>query len=60
MTVAQAHGVMAELEARLEAAFPGVEILIHLDPEGHRDTTDPLTERTAKQLVADLKTQSGE
>lgn len=60
MTVAQAHGVMADLEAKLETDFPGVEILIHLDPDGHRDTMDPLTERTAKQLVADLRTAGGE
>ena len=34
MTVAQAHRVMDEIEARLEQAFPGVEVLIHPDPEG--------------------------
>ncbi|MFC3099799.1 cation diffusion facilitator family transporter [Altererythrobacter lauratis] len=34
MTVAEAHRLMDELEARIEAAFPGVEVLIHPDPEG--------------------------
>jgi ferrous-iron efflux pump FieF len=36
MTVAEAHRVMDEIEARLEAAFPGVEVLIHPDPAGLR------------------------
>jgi ferrous-iron efflux pump FieF len=34
MTVAEAHRLMDELEARIEAEFPGVEVLIHPDPEG--------------------------
>ena len=34
MTIAEAHRVMDELEARIEAEFPGVEVLIHPDPEG--------------------------
>jgi ferrous-iron efflux pump FieF len=34
MTVAEAHRVMDELELRIEAEFPGVEVLIHPDPEG--------------------------
>lgn len=34
MTVAQAHEVMDEIEAKLLAEFPGIEILIHPDPEG--------------------------
>lgn len=34
MTVAEAHRVMDEIEVRLEQAFPGVEVLIHPDPEG--------------------------
>lgn len=38
MSVAEAHRVMDEVEARLAHAFPGVEILIHPDPEGHRET----------------------
>ena len=34
MTVRAAHDVMDEIEAKLLAEFPGVEILIHPDPEG--------------------------
>lgn len=37
MSVAQAHDVTDALEAKLEAAFPGTEILIHVDPVGHVD-----------------------
>lgn len=42
MTVARAHEVMDEVEARLRAEFPGLEILIHPDPIGHVDAGDPL------------------
>ncbi len=34
MTIRHAHGVMDEIEAKLIAEFPDVEILIHPDPEG--------------------------
>ena len=45
MSVAEAHRVMDEVEHKLEAEFPGCEILIHLDPEGHVDQPDnPLAE----------------
>lgn len=37
MTVADAHRVMDEVEARLMAEFPNTEVLIHPDPEGHTD-----------------------
>lgn len=37
MTVAAAHNVMDEIEAKLLTEFPGIEILIHPDPEGHVD-----------------------
>lgn len=40
MTIQQAHVVMDEVEAILAKEFPGVEILIHPDPEGHVDPTD--------------------
>lgn len=48
MSVAQAHRVMDEIEEQLMAEFPGVEVLIHPDPEGHVDeaglgATDLLT-----------------
>jgi ferrous-iron efflux pump FieF len=37
ISVAEAHRVMDEVEAALAREFPGVEILIHPDPEGHAD-----------------------
>jgi len=37
MSVIDAHKVMDEVEAKLLAEFPGIEILIHPDPEGHLD-----------------------
>jgi ferrous-iron efflux pump FieF len=37
MTVAEAHRIVEELEAKLAEEFPGAEILIHLDPEGQVD-----------------------
>lgn len=37
MSVARAHDVTEEIEAALAEEFPGVEVLIHLDPEGHVD-----------------------
>jgi ferrous-iron efflux pump FieF len=37
MTVAAAHDIMDELEQALMEEFPGVEVLIHPDPEGHKD-----------------------
>jgi len=45
MSVARAHDVVEEIEAALAAEFPGVEVLIHLDPEGKVDQPDnPLVE----------------
>ena len=45
MTIARAHDVMDEIEAELAREFPGVEILIHLDPEGQVDQPgNPLAE----------------
>lgn len=49
-TVAHAHHVLDRVELSLRDRFPGTEILIHVDPEGHtdRETMLPsdLTERT--------------
>ena len=48
-TVQQAHDRIDRVEHDLQKRFPGTEILIHLDPEGHtdRETMLPsdLTER---------------
>ena len=37
MTVGRGHEVMDAIEKDLREEFPDVEILIHLDPEGHMD-----------------------
>lgn len=37
LTVLEAHRIMDEMEAVLMREFPGVEVLIHPDPEGHKD-----------------------
>jgi ferrous-iron efflux pump FieF len=52
MTVRQVHTVMDEIEAKLLAEFPGVEILIHPDPEGLINETGI----AAVDLLADLET----
>jgi ferrous-iron efflux pump FieF len=44
LTVAQAHDLVEGVERNLKRAFPKVEVLIHLDPEGHIDTDNPLVE----------------
>ncbi|WP_326523900.1 cation diffusion facilitator family transporter [Sphingomonas sp.] len=44
LTVAQAHDVVEAVESALRRAYPKVEVLIHLDPEGHVDTDNPLVE----------------
>ncbi|MDQ2879076.1 MAG: cation diffusion facilitator family transporter, partial [Pseudomonadota bacterium] len=44
MSVREAHDVVEAVETKLRAAFPKVEVLIHLDPEGHVDTDNPLIE----------------
>ena len=40
MTVTAVHHVMDEIEALLGREFPGTEILIHPDPEGHVDDAE--------------------
>lgn len=50
MTVGQAHDVVEEIEIELAHEFPGVQVLIHLDPEGQVDEPDnPLAERDETQ-----------
>jgi ferrous-iron efflux pump FieF len=45
MTIAAAHEVLDEVEAKLAAEFPGAEILIHIDPVGQVDHPgNPLAE----------------
>jgi ferrous-iron efflux pump FieF len=44
LTVAAAHDIVERVEKALHHAFPKAEVLIHLDPEGHVDTDNPLVE----------------
>ncbi len=44
LTVARAHELVEGVERNLKERFPKVEVLIHLDPEGHVDTDNPLVE----------------
>lgn len=44
LNIVEAHDVVEAVEMALHRAFPKVEVLIHLDPEGHTDTDDPLVE----------------
>ena len=44
LTVVEAHEIVERVERRLRDVFPRVETLIHLDPEGHVDTDNPLVE----------------
>lgn len=46
MSVVEAHDVVDEIEGELLREFPGVEVIIHVDPEGQIDQPDnPLAER---------------
>ena len=51
MTVADAHRVMDEVEHQLEHEFPGTEILIHIDPEGHEDREGVLSTALAEEAT---------
>ncbi|WP_174292527.1 cation diffusion facilitator family transporter [Sphingomonas bacterium] len=44
LSVGAAHDLVEAVECNLKIAFPRVEVLIHLDPEGHVDTDNPLVE----------------
>ena len=44
LTVTRAHDIIEDVERALNVAFPKVEVLIHVDPEGHVDTDNPLVE----------------
>lgn len=49
MTVVEAHEVMDKAEAKLRRTFPSLEILIHLDPEGHVDLASVLPAHIAER-----------
>lgn len=44
LTIHAAHDIVEGVEHALRRAYPKVEVLIHLDPEGHVDTDNPLVE----------------
>jgi ferrous-iron efflux pump FieF len=48
-TVRDAHDRMDAIEEKLQARFPGTEILIHLDPEGHTDRETMLSSDLTEQ-----------
>jgi ferrous-iron efflux pump FieF len=48
-TVRDAHDRMDAVEEKLQARFPGTEILIHLDPEGHTDRETMLPSEITEQ-----------
>ncbi|HET8611154.1 MAG TPA: cation diffusion facilitator family transporter [Sphingomonas sp.] len=48
-TIATAHEVMEEIEARLAETFPGLEVLIHPDPAGHVDAEGALPAAIAER-----------
>jgi ferrous-iron efflux pump FieF len=48
-TVRQAHDRMDAVEEALQKRFPGTEILIHLDPEGHTDRETMLPSAITEQ-----------
>src|SRR3546814_18273085 len=49
LTVAAAHDIVENVEKALKRAFPKVEVLIHVDTEGHVDTAHPLVEADVTQ-----------
>jgi ferrous-iron efflux pump FieF len=49
LTVREAHDAMDAVEQKLEAEFPGTEILIHLDPEGNTDREGVLPAELAEE-----------
>ena len=55
MTVAEAHTVMDEIEERIEREFPGVEVLIHPDPEGLINETGAAAEELLPGLAGTPK-----
>lgn len=45
MTIAAAHAIMDDMENTLMAEFPGTEVMIHPEPDGHVDGHHPDHER---------------
>ncbi|MFZ1742851.1 MAG: cation diffusion facilitator family transporter [Pontixanthobacter sp.] len=51
LSVLQAHDIMDEVEAHIAKEFPGVEVLIHLDPAGHSDEAGSAAEELLPTLL---------
>ena len=51
LTIVEVHNLMDEVEARLEKEFPGVEVLIHPDPEGLINETGVAAEEVLPDRV---------
>ncbi len=57
MTVSEAHDIIDRVEADLCAQFPNLELLIHIDPEGHVDEPEnPLVEEDEFARLGDDET----
>ena len=50
-TVSEAHERLDRVEEALQQRFPGTEILIHLDPEGHRDREGMLSSEITERAT---------
>lgn len=51
MSVARAHDLVEAIEADLDAAFPGVDLIVHVDPEGQVDEPgNPLAETDESRI----------
>ena len=50
-TVREAHDCMDRIEVDLQRRFPGTEILIHLDPEGHTDRETMLPQEITEKAT---------
>lgn len=58
MTVREAHDVVERVEDDLRRAFPGVEVLIHIDPAGHIDEPDnPLVEEDQFARLEEIRAE---
>ncbi len=56
LNIADAHAITERVERDLLAHFPGMELLIHIDPEGHVDEPDnPLVEEDQFSRLEDNK-----
>lgn len=61
MSVGAAHDIIERVEEDLQSHFPAMELLIHIDPEGHVDEPgNPLAEENEFEKLANLPQQDTE